>query len=112
MRKFATRLRETAEEAAGLETRAMGSAVMTQTMGYGVAADLFDYYSGMTDKIHGETSYPTSQGKYKIIQREPIGVCSGIGAWNVSAVLFAWKAAPALAAVSRVAIPKRQRRCH
>jgi acyl-CoA reductase-like NAD-dependent aldehyde dehydrogenase len=39
-----------------------------------------------------------SLGKYKIIQREPIGVCSGIGAWNVSAVLFAWKVAPALAA--------------
>ena len=51
--------------------------------GYGVAAQLFDYYSGLADKIHGETSYPNSQGKYKIIQREPIGVCSGIGAWNV-----------------------------
>jgi acyl-CoA reductase-like NAD-dependent aldehyde dehydrogenase len=31
--------------------------------------------------------------RYKITQREPIGVCSGIGAWNVSAVLFGWKAA-------------------
>lgn len=98
----------------------MGSAVMTQTMGkllfsillhylltssstgYQVAAQLFDYYAGMCDKIHGETSYPNSQGKYKILQREPIGVCSGIGAWNVSAVLFAWKAAPAIAVVSIV----------
>lgn len=50
----------------------------------------------MADKIHGETSYPSSAGKYKITQREPIGVCSGIGAWNVSAVLFAWKAAVSL----------------
>lgn len=40
MRKFAQKLRETAEEVAGLETKAMGSAVMTQTMGYGVAAQL------------------------------------------------------------------------
>jgi acyl-CoA reductase-like NAD-dependent aldehyde dehydrogenase len=44
MRKFAQKLRESAEEAASLETKAMGSAVMTQTMGYGVAASLFDYY--------------------------------------------------------------------
>ena len=71
----------------------MGSALGTQTMGYNVGADLFTYYAGLADKIHGETAYPTSAGKYKITQREPIGVCSGIGAWNVSAVLFAWKAA-------------------
>ena len=62
-RKFATKLKEVAEDAAGLETRAMGSAVMTQTMGYQVAAQLFDYYSGLCDKIHGETAYPNSQGK-------------------------------------------------
>ena len=93
MFKFADMMREQAEEIAGLDTKAMGSALSTQTMGYNVGADLFTYYAGLADKIHGETSYPNSQGKYKITQREPIGVCSGIGAWNVSAVLFAWKAA-------------------
>lgn len=93
MYKFADLIREKAEDIAKLETRAMGSALGTQTMGYNVGADLFTYYAGLADKIHGEASYPTSQGRYKIIQREPIGVCSGIGAWNVSAILFAWKAA-------------------
>lgn len=93
MLKFAGLLRQHAGEIAKLETQCMGSAVGTQTMGYNVGADLFTYYAGLADKIHGETSYPTSAGKYKIIQKEPIGVCSGIGAWNVSAVLFAWKAA-------------------
>lgn len=93
MYKFADLMRQNAEDIARLETRAMGSAVSTQTMGYNVGADLFVYYAGLADKIHGETAYPTSAGKYKITQREPIGVCSGIGAWNVSAVLFAWKAA-------------------
>lgn len=34
--------------------------------GYQVAANLFDYYSGLADKIHGETSYPDSSGKYKV----------------------------------------------
>jgi aldehyde dehydrogenase (NAD+) len=97
MHKFADLIRAQAEESGGLETKAMGSAVLTQTMGYNVCADLFDYYAGLADKIHGEAAYANSSGKYKITQREPIGVCSGIGAWNVSAVLFGWKAAPALA---------------
>lgn len=93
MLKFADLMRQNAEKIAKLETQAMGSAISTQTMGYNVGADLFTYYAGLCDKIHGETAYPTSVGKYKIIQKEPIGVCSGIGAWNVSAVLFAWKVA-------------------
>lgn len=100
MLKFADLIREHAEAVASLETKAMGSAVSTQTMGYNVGADLFTYYAGLADKIHGEATYPSSAGKYKITQREPIGVCAGIGAWNVSAVLFAWKAAVSLTLTS------------
>ncbi|CAK7198463.1 hypothetical protein SEUCBS139899_001124 [Sporothrix eucalyptigena] len=98
MFKFADLMREKADELGLLETRAMGSAIATQSGGYKQGADLFTYYAGLADKILGETAYPTSAGRYKIIQKEPIGVCAGIGAWNVSAILFAWKAAPALAA--------------
>ena len=96
MLKFADLMREHAGEIAKLDSQCMGSAIGTQTMGYGVGADLFTYYAGLADKLGllgSECSYPTSNGKYKIVQKEPIGVCSGIGAWNVSAVLFAWKAA-------------------
>lgn len=100
MQKFANLIREKAGEIASLDSKAMGSAIGTQTMGYNVCADLFDYYAGLADKVHGETTYPNSAGKYKIIQREPIGVCSGIGAWNVSAVLFGWKAAVSIAHIT------------
>lgn len=96
MLKFADLMREHAGDCASLDSQCMGSAVGMQTMGYGVGADLFVYYAGLADKLAllgSEASYPTSAGKYKIITKEPIGVCSGIGAWNVSAVLFAWKAA-------------------
>lgn len=96
MVKFADIVRGKAEELASLDTQTMGSAVSLQAMAYNVMADLFVYYAGLADKIHGETSYPNSAGKYKITQREPIGVCSGIGAWNVSSILFAWKAAVSL----------------
>lgn len=94
MLKFADLIRDKAEDVALLETNAMGSAISTQILGYQVGADLFTYYAGLADKIRGEASYPTARaGKYVITQREPLGVCAGIGAWNVSAVLFAWKAA-------------------
>lgn len=93
MFKFADLIHENAEDLARLDTLAMGSAISTQTMGYNIAADLFTYYAGLADKIHGEAAYPTSTGPYKIVQREPIGVCAGIGAWNVSSILFAWKVA-------------------
>ena len=102
MIKFAGLIREKANEIAKLETMAMGSAHGTQTMGYNVGADLLTYYAGLADKIHGESTYPTSAGKYKITQREPIGVCSGIGAWNVSAVLFAWKAAVSVVTLASI----------
>lgn len=91
--KFADLIRENADELGLFETKAMGSAIVTQSGGYRQGADLFTYYAGLADKILGETSYPTSDGRYKIIQKEPIGVCAGIGAWNVSAILFAWKVA-------------------
>ena len=93
MLKFADLMREQADDIGLLETRAMGSAIVTQIDGYKQGADLFTYYAGLADKILGEAAYPTSAGRYKIIQKEPIGVCAGIGAWNVSAILFAWKAA-------------------
>ena len=98
MQKFAALLRAKASNLGALDTKSMGSAITLQTMAYHVAANLFDYYAGLADKIHGEAAYPSSTGRYRIVQREPIGVCSGIGAWNVSAMLFGYKAAPALAA--------------
>lgn len=93
MFKFADLVREHSGSLARLDTEVMGSAISTQTMGYNIAADLFTYYAGLADKIHGEAMYPTSTGPYKIVQREPLGVCAGIGAWNVSSILFAWKVA-------------------
>jgi aldehyde dehydrogenase (NAD+) len=84
-----------AEKFAALEATAMGSAVGTQTLLVKMGAGLFQYYAGWADKITGETI--PSNDIYKIIKYEPLGVCAGIGAWNASFLLFAWKVAPALA---------------
>lgn len=53
-------------------------------------------YAGWTDKIGGE-QFPATDGLYKIVQYDPIGVCAGIGAWNGSPIFFGFKVAAAVA---------------
>jgi len=38
-----------------------------------------------------------SNGNFAMVQREPLGVVAGIGAWNYPFQVMSWKAAPALA---------------
>ncbi|KAJ5124818.1 uncharacterized protein N7515_008643, partial [Penicillium bovifimosum] len=60
------------------------------------AVNIFRYYAGWCGKIHGE-SYPTNDGFLKIVQREPLGVCAAITAFNAPIMGMAMKAAPCLA---------------
>jgi aldehyde dehydrogenase (NAD+) len=55
----------------------------------------------MPIQIPGET-YPEENGELRLVTYQPLGVCVGIGAWNVSHALFANKVAPALAAGNTV----------
>lgn len=50
MPKFADLMREQAEEIGLLETRAMGSAIVTQRGAYEQGADLFTYYAGLAHR--------------------------------------------------------------
>ncbi|OGE54627.1 hypothetical protein PENARI_c005G06481 [Penicillium arizonense] len=59
-------------------------------------ASVFRYYAGWADKYKGDF-FPPTDGFYKIVEHEPIGVCAGITAWNASLQFLAWKSAPALA---------------
>ncbi len=59
-------------------------------------ADVFDYYAGWTDKLHGETC-PVEGAFLNYTLREPLGVCALIAPWNYPLLLAAWKLAPALA---------------
>ncbi|EXJ90166.1 hypothetical protein A1O3_03235 [Capronia epimyces CBS 606.96] len=56
----------------------------------------FRYYAGWADKLKGD-SYPAEDGFYKIVRKEPLGVCCGITAWNASLMFCSWKSGPALA---------------
>ena len=98
MNKFADILEKNVDMLAKLESAAMGQPIsVAKRMIMGPVA-LWRYYAGYAGKVAGE-SYPVDEdGTYKIVQYEPLGVCSGICAWNGSHVLAAWKMAPAMAA--------------
>ncbi|KAG8162806.1 hypothetical protein KVR01_007284 [Diaporthe batatas] len=62
-----------------------------------VADRLLDY-AGIIDKLQGESVASDDEGILRIIRQEPLGVCAAITAFNGPLGLFAFKAAPALAA--------------
>ncbi|BCR84058.1 aldehyde dehydrogenase family protein [Aspergillus chevalieri] len=65
------------------------------------AVEIFRYYAGWCGKLSGE-SFPVSKGFLKIVQREPLGVCAGVTAFNAPIMGMAMKAAPSLAAENTI----------
>ncbi|KAJ5345666.1 hypothetical protein N7452_003670, partial [Penicillium brevicompactum] len=70
-----------------------------------LATSVFRYYAGWCGKLGGE-SFPAEDGTglLKIVQREAIGVCAAIVAFNGPIGLMAIKAAPCLAAGNSIII--------
>ncbi|KAL3444667.1 aldehyde dehydrogenase domain-containing protein [Aspergillus insuetus] len=98
MLRFADLVEANADRLAALESLPTGKPV-SPTKGFELAhlVEVYRYYAGWTDKLAGE-SYPESNGTYKIVRHEPLGVCAGIGSWNATFMYIGWKIAPALAA--------------
>lgn len=64
-------------------------------------AEMFEYYAGWTDKLHGEViPVPTSHLNY--VRYEPIGTVFQITPWNAPIFTCGWQLAPALAAGNAV----------
>ena len=98
MLKFADLLEANAERLGKLESLCMGQPVSVATVFAQGPPGVWRYYAGFAGKIAGESYPPEGDGSYKIVAYEPLGVCSGIAAWNSTYTLAAWKMAPALAA--------------
>jgi len=100
MHKFADLLLlpENASEIAKAELTAMGqpSAILTNFVIPSSAAT-WKYYAGWADKIEVQT-FDQENGFWRMTSYESIGVCAGIGPWNVTIATMAWKMAPAIAA--------------
>lgn len=58
--------------------------------------EVFKYYGGYADKIHGSTINATKD-KFAYTIKEPIGVCGQIIPFNYPLLMASWKLGPALA---------------
>ena len=59
-------------------------------------AEMFEYYAGWADKLHGEV-IPVPSGHLNYTRREPFGVMLVITPWNAPVFTCGWNVAPALA---------------
>jgi betaine-aldehyde dehydrogenase len=94
--KLAQLIRDNATELAELESRNVGKPIRDSRDEVGLAANVFEYYAGTTNKITGQTIPAAAPGMLMTL-REPIGVCGIIVPWNFPIAITAWKSAPALA---------------
>ncbi|HEY5155069.1 MAG TPA: aldehyde dehydrogenase family protein [Acidimicrobiales bacterium] len=96
-------VRDHLDELATLSTLENGK-LLTESLGdLPDCADIFDYYAGWTDKLHGET-VPVEGGALNYTVPEPVGVCALLVPWNFPLLLAMWKLAPALAMGNTVVV--------
>jgi betaine-aldehyde dehydrogenase len=94
--RLAQLIRENSDELATLEARNVGKPIAEARDEVGLAANVFDYYAGATNKIGGQT-IPGAAPGVLLSFREPVGVCGIIVPWNFPIAITSWKSAPALA---------------
>lgn len=94
--KLATLIREHRDELAQLESRNVGKPIRDSRDEVDLAANVFEYYAGTTNKVGGQT-IPAAAPGVLLSFREAIGVCGIIVPWNFPIAIAAWKSAPALA---------------
>lgn len=66
-------------------------------------AEMFRYYAGWADKLHGEV-IPVPSGHLNYTLREPLGVVFQITPWNAPIFTAGWQIAPAIATGNGVVI--------
>ncbi len=95
--KLGEALRANLEQVALLETLDNGKPIFeSRYVDIPLCADIFQYYAGWADKVHGET-ITVNAPAFDYTLREPLGVIGAIVPWNFPLLLAVWKLAPALA---------------
>lgn len=82
---------------ARLEARDAGKPISAAKDDVESVARYFEYYAGITDKIHGET-VPEGNNYVGYTRKEPLGVTGHILPWNFPLLLLGRSVAPSLAA--------------
>ena len=96
--KLADLIERDADEIAALETANQGKPIFeSRKIDMPFLVQLFRYYAGWADKIHGDT-IPVMPGFLNYTLKEPVGVVGMIVPWNFPLLLLGYKLGPALAA--------------
>jgi len=96
-------VRQHAEALAELETLSAGKPIRDTRGEVAKVAEMFEYYAGWCDKLHGEViPVPTSHLNYT--RHEPVGTVVQITPWNAPIFTAGWQIAPALCAGNAVVL--------
>ncbi|CAH1961348.1 unnamed protein product [Acanthoscelides obtectus] len=97
MYKLADLLLGHIKDLAALETLDNGKPYTDSLFDIQCSADVFRYFAGYCDKIHGNT-IPSDGNYFALTRKEPIGVVGQVIPWNYPLLMLSWKWGPALAA--------------
>ncbi|MEH6457996.1 MAG: aldehyde dehydrogenase family protein, partial [Cocleimonas sp.] len=103
MNVIATAVLDNAEDIARLESLVAGKPIRDCRIEVSKVAEMFSYYAGWADKLHGEV-IPVPSGHLNFTQREPLGVVFQITPWNAPVFTAGWQIAPAIATGNGVVI--------
>ncbi len=92
-----------AEPLAQIEAIVAGKPIRDCRVEVAKVAEMFAYYSGWADKLHGEV-IPVPSGHLNYTLREPLGVVFQITPWNAPIFTGGWQIAPAIATGNSVVI--------
>lgn len=95
--KLADLIQENVKPLAILETLDNGKPYADSVLDVEATADVFRYYAGWPDKIHGKT-IPIDGKFFSYTREEAVGVVGQIIPWNYPLMMCSWKLGPALAA--------------
>lgn len=101
MYQIGAEIRKEAEELAWIECLTANKPLANAKSEITAVAEMFEYYAGWTDKLHGEViPVPTSHLNY--VKYEAIGTILQITPWNAPIYTAGWQIAPAIAAGNAV----------
>lgn len=103
MQDISRAILQNTETLAQLEALVAGKPVTDCRIEVTKVAEMFGYYAGWTDKLHGEV-IPVPSGHLNYTVREPLGVVFQITPWNAPIFTAGWQIAPAIACGNGVVI--------
>jgi len=100
---IARAIEQSSESLAKLEALVAGKPIRDCRVEMAKVQEMFAYYAGWADKLHGEV-IPVPSGHLNYTLREPLGVVFQITPWNAPAFTAGWQIAPAIAMGNGVVI--------